>query len=237
MADEPIVHKEFSLTRRALLTAGAVGGVGLFFGRQLQSAVGAALSSTGSSLANFLPGGDQFRIYTVTNGYPSVSTGGYQLALSGLFTKPVSLDFAHLEALGVTKLTADFQCVTGWRVPKVPWAGVRLSTLVELGAPDRSVKAFEFYSYDGVYTESLTYDQAMRRDVLVATRMFDQPISREHGGPVRLYVAPMYGYKSIKWLSQIRAVDQATPGYWEQQGYAVNAWIGRSNGRTDPPVI
>ena len=66
--------------------------------------------------------------------------------------------------------------------------------------------------------------------------MLGGPITTEHGGPVRLYVAPMYGYKSLKWLSAIRVVKEAAPGYWEQNGYSIHAWIGNSNGRSDQPV-
>jgi DMSO/TMAO reductase YedYZ molybdopterin-dependent catalytic subunit len=67
--------------------------------------------------------------------------------------------------------------------------------------------------------------------------MLGGPISRDHGGPVRLYVAPMYGYKSIKWLSRIAVVDQVEPGFWEVEGnYDVEGWVGRSNGRNDPPT-
>jgi DMSO/TMAO reductase YedYZ molybdopterin-dependent catalytic subunit len=58
-------------------------------------------------------------------------------------------------------------------------------------------------------------------------------VASEHGGPVRLYVAPMYGYKSLKWLSAIRVVDRVHPGFWEQNGYDVDAWVGTSNGRSD----
>jgi DMSO/TMAO reductase YedYZ molybdopterin-dependent catalytic subunit len=46
----------------------------------------------------------------------------------------------------------------------------------------------------------------------------------------------MYGYKSLKWLQRITLVAQPRPGYWEQQGYDVDAWIGRSNGRSDAPA-
>ena len=56
------------------------------------------------------------------------------------------------------------------------------------------------------------------------------------GVPVRLYVAPMYGYKSLKWLQRITLDAAPRPGYWEHQGYDVNAWIGRSNGRSDEPA-
>ena len=71
---------------------------------------------------------------------------------------------------------------------------------------------------------------------LGAAGVLGGPVTREHGGPVRLYVAPMYGYKSLKWLDGIEVTNRVIPGYWEQNGYDVDAWIGRSNGRDDAPV-
>ena len=78
--------------------------------------------------------------------------------------------------------------------------------------------------------------QARRPDVMVAYEMQRKRISAAHGGPVRLYVAPMYGYKSLKWLERIEVVDTLVPGYWEERGYDVDAWVGESNGRRDDPV-
>ena len=77
----------------------------------------------------------------------------------------------------------------------------------------------------------------MQPDVLVATSMWGKPITREHGGPVRLYVVPMYGYKSLKWLSGIELGSTVIPGYWEQRGYDIDAWVGESNGRNDDPIV
>ena len=126
--------------------------------------------------------------------------------------------------------------MTGWRVPQVHWEGVRLSdVLAEAGVHD-GAGVLEFDLYDGADTESLTLDQARRPDVIVAYRMLGAPITTEHGGPVRLYVAPMYGYKSLKWLSAIRVVKEPVPGYWEQNGYSTDAWVGSSNGRSDKPT-
>jgi DMSO/TMAO reductase YedYZ molybdopterin-dependent catalytic subunit len=94
-------------------------------------------------------------------------------------------------------------------------------------------KALRFRSFDGTYTESLTLEQARRDDVLVAYELEGEELSDAHGGPVRLYVAPMYGYKSIKWLERIEVTDEVVPGYWEERGYDTDAWIGRSNNRDD----
>jgi DMSO/TMAO reductase YedYZ molybdopterin-dependent catalytic subunit len=83
-------------------------------------------------------------------------------------------------------------------------------------------------------TESLTLDQAHISDVIVAYEMYGKTVSRAHGGPVRLVVPQMYGYKSLKWLSGIRVMDQQVPGFWEQNGYPVNGWLDGSTGLNNP---
>ena len=127
--------------------------------------------------------------------------------------------------------------MTGWRVPDVAWRGVKVSDLLDRAGVQAGGAALRIYSFDGVYTESLTLDQARREDVIVAWEMLGRPITTAHGGPVRLYVAPMYGYKSCKWLERVEVTEgPPAPGFWEERGYDVDAWIGRSNGRDDPPV-
>ena len=79
-------------------------------------------------------------------------------------------------------------------------------------------------------------EQAIRDDVLVATSMFGEPVTREHGGPVRLYVAPMYGYKSLKWMSGIEVVDYEAPVYWSARGYDTDAGGGAPKARDDEPI-
>src|SRR2546423_972167 len=78
--------------------------------------------------------------------------------------------------------------------------------------------------------------QARRPDIIVAYEMDGRPLTNAHGGPARLYVAPMYGYKSCKWLGEITLTDEVVPGFWEQRGYDVDGWVGRSNGRDDRPT-
>jgi DMSO/TMAO reductase YedYZ molybdopterin-dependent catalytic subunit len=67
---------------------------------------------------------------------------------------------------------------------------------------------------------------------MLAYEMNGQPLKREHGAPVRVVIPEMYGYKNVKWVERIVVTDQVTPGYWEQNGYDVDAWVGRSNGYT-----
>jgi DMSO/TMAO reductase YedYZ molybdopterin-dependent catalytic subunit len=60
--------------------------------------------------------------------------------------------------------------------------------------------------------------------------MDGKPLSRAHGAPLRLVMPQMYGYKSVKWVNRIEVRHAPEAGYWEQHGYDVDAWIGRSNG-------
>jgi DMSO/TMAO reductase YedYZ molybdopterin-dependent catalytic subunit len=135
-----------------------------------------------------------------------------------------------------THLQRDFQCVTGWRVHDVKWTGVKVRDVLARAGVQPGARALRLTSFDGEYTESLTLSQARRDDVLVAYGFEGKDLTRIHGGPVRLYVAPMYGYKSLKWLDTIEVTDKVVPGYWEDRGYDVDAWVGRSNGGDEAPT-
>jgi DMSO/TMAO reductase YedYZ molybdopterin-dependent catalytic subunit len=225
--------------RRVVLGMAGIGALGVVFGAPVDGWVADVLqplsSGAGSGIADLIPGSDYFQLYTVTSGFPEVPAD-YHLVVDGLVDKSLSLTVDDLEAMPPTKLVRDFQCVTGWRVPNVHWTGVKLGYLLDQAGVAPEGKAILFESFDGVYTESLTMAQARLPDVIVAYQMLGGAVTRPHGGPVRLYIPEMYGYKSIKWLSKISVTAVEGSGYWEQYGYDLNAWIGRSNGRSDAPV-
>ena len=231
MSDKIDTTATVHVGRRLFLGLVALGAAGVVLGAQAQNFLGNKL---GSGLASLLPGGDHFRIYTITGGYPTISTKKYQLEISGLVATPRNFSFDDLVGLPSLAMVKDFQCVTGWRVDNVSWKGVRLSHLLDLVGVHPSAVALSFDSYDHADSESLTLDQAHLSDVIVAYEMYGKTVSREHGGPVRLVVPQMYGYKSLKWLSGIRVVDQVEPGFWEQNGYPVNGWLDGATGNADP---
>ena len=211
--------------RRTVLSVLGLGALGTLFGSHVQTGIDSVLNSLhAGSVASVLPGGGQFTIYTITSGYPAAPKD-YRLRVGGLVRRPLALSVDDLRSMPATRLTRDFQCVTGWVVSGVPWVGVRLTDLAAHAGVEPSATAFRLTSFDGAYTESLTLAQARETGAIVAYSMLGAPVTREHGGPVRLYVPDMFGYKSIKWLSGIDLVTHAEPGYWEQNGYPVNAWI------------
>lgn len=226
--------------RRVLLGTLGLGALGVIAAptlqRGLESFLAGASEQDPTGLTGLLPNGGGFRYYSVASSVPHKDETNYRLTIDGLVDHPRSYTLAELRALPQTRLVHDVQCVTGWRVPGTPFEGVRLSRLLDAAGVSSSAGAIRFTCFDGTYTESLTLRQARRADVLVALRMQDKPLGHNHGGPVRLYVAPMYFYKSAKWLSGITVTEDVRPGYWENRGYDVDAWVGRSNGRDDAPT-
>lgn len=222
--------------RRVFLGLVGLGAVGVLVGARaqdwLERIVGPLIAKDGTGLAALLPVG-RFRIYTVTGDLPSRSHAAWTLKVDGLVDHPFELTYDELVAMPATDLTRDFQCVTGWRVPDVQWRGVQISRLLDRAGVRREAGALRFTSFDGEYTESLTLAQARRKDVIAAYGFEGDDLSAMHGGPVRLYVAPMYGYKSLKWLERIELTKEVEEGYWEVRGYDVDGWVGRSNGRDD----
>ena len=223
--------------RRVALGLFGLGALGVVAGSRAQHGLlrvlAPATTRDPTGLISMFPVGDQFRFYSVAAHAPRRTAADYRLDVTGLVARPSSLTLADLQSMPQISLRRDFQCVTGWRVPEVPWGGVRLSNLLDAAGPLPGATAVRFTSFDGVYTESLTMEQARRPDVLIALSMLHGPVSRYHGGPVRLFVAPMYGYKSLKWLGGIEVTAEVIDGYWEQHGYDIDAWVGRSNGRDD----
>ncbi|MFF9089273.1 molybdopterin-dependent oxidoreductase [Streptomyces sp. NPDC014991] len=238
--DQPEERDGRPVGRRIFLGTLGLGALGVLGAPVLQRGtegfLGEVAGKDPTGLTGLLPNGGGFRYYSVAASVPQPSATDYRLTVDGLVDRPHSYTLAELRALPQTRLVRDVQCVTGWRVPGTPFEGVRLSRLLDAAGVHPSARALRFTCFDGTYTESLTLAQARRPDVLAALRMQDHAIGHDHGGPVRLYVAPMYFYKSAKWLSGITVTDRVRPGYWEDLGYDVDAWVGRSNGRTDAPT-
>jgi DMSO/TMAO reductase YedYZ molybdopterin-dependent catalytic subunit len=224
------------VARRVMLATLGIGVAGIaaapFLQRGWDSALGAASQYDPTKLTGLLPNSSGFRYYSVADSVPHKDATNYQLTVDGLVDRPRTYTLDELHALPQTRVVHDVQCTDGWGVPNTPFEGPQLSTILDAAGVRPEGKAIRFNCFDGVYSESLTLEQARRPDVLVALKMQDKPVTYEHGGPVRLYVAPMYFYKSAKWLSGITVTDQVIPGYWEVNGYDVDGWLPGADRRS-----
>jgi DMSO/TMAO reductase YedYZ molybdopterin-dependent catalytic subunit len=215
-----------TIGRAGFLGILGAGALGLFFARD---ATGLLDRAVPSSVSAFVPTGG-WRIYTVGASMPNIHPAAYRLRVNGLVDAPKSFTLADLKAMPRAEQVSDFHCVTGWVVSNVRWGGVRIADVMEAAGAKANVSALRFVSAEVPYEDSLTVKQALLPDVMLAYEMDGKPLPREHGAPVRLVIPDMYGYKSVKWVNQIELRTSAPTGYWEQHGYDVDAWLGRSNG-------
>jgi DMSO/TMAO reductase YedYZ molybdopterin-dependent catalytic subunit len=223
-ADEPRPYG-----RRAFLALLAGGVSSLAWAGPAAGVFSPLTSQFSQLLGNLIPVGG-WRIYTISGSMPLFDERVWRLEIDGLVERPVSLTYAQLLALPRATQVSDFHCVTGWSVANVNWAGVRIAELLALARPKAAAKAIRFVSLENPYQDSLTLDQALQRDVMLAYELDEKPLSRPHGAPARVVIPEMYGYKGVKWLTRMELVDHQPTGYWEGLGYDQNAWVGRSNG-------
>lgn len=166
----------------------------------------------------------QFRVYTVTP-IPEFTNDNWSFMIDGLVEHSFKWDWKQFVELKRTVQVSDFHCVTGWSVYKNTWEGIPLKELLKKAGVKPGAQTVKLYSGDGVYTDTLTLEQADMDDVMVAVMHDGKPIPSDLGGPVRLVVPKMYAYKSVKWLNRIELIEGEHIGYWEQRGYANDAWV------------
>ena len=142
----------------------------------------------------------------------------WDLRISGLVARPLTLGFDALRELPTADETFDIHCVTKWSKFDTRWTGVRLTDLMDLvGVRSEATHLIEHAEFG--YTTNLALADVRRDDVLVAWAYDDEPLEPEHGYPVRLVLPHRYFWKAAKWLRGLEFVDGDRPGFWEQNGY------------------
>ncbi len=136
------------------------------------------------------------------------------------------LSWADLEAMPQRDVLADHHCVSKRTVLDVAWGGVPTSEVVRRFPPaDGADYALVSAAYG--YSATVTVDDLSEPRALLATRIAGQPLTPEHGWPVRLVLPHLYGWKGPKWLLQIEYVERPVRGFWEQQGYHLTGDVWR----------
>ncbi|MES2496768.1 MAG: sulfite oxidase-like oxidoreductase [Pseudomonadota bacterium] len=149
---------------------------------------------------------------------PDISRERWKLRVGGLIDQPVTLDWAAFMALPQTQLRSDIHCVTTWSRYDNDWAGVATRDLLDLIGPRDEAAYLMLHGYDGYTTNVPLADFAAPEAILVHSWQ-GKPLTREHGGPVRLVIPHLYFWKSAKWLGGIDILGADKPGFWEVNGY------------------
>lgn len=129
-----------------------------------------------------------------------------ELSVAGLECKPHTVRWADCAHLPRYQMRQPLICqIFNW-AEVVEWEGVRLADVLELAGLEIHEEGYvAVYSRDGVYFEGLSMDEARDPRALLACGLNGQPLPTQHGGPLRLVVPFLQGYKSVKWVGAIRA--------------------------------
>ncbi|MFP4310521.1 MAG: sulfite oxidase-like oxidoreductase [Nitriliruptoraceae bacterium] len=149
---------------------------------------------------------------------PDWSRSDVRLVVTGLVSERLVLGFDDLEELGAVERTRDFHCVTTWSRLDNTWTGVRVADVLAR-AGVRAEATHAVVSGYPAYSTNLALKDLQADDVLLAWAHDGEPLAREHGGPLRLVVPHLYGWKSVKWVTELRLLDRDVRGYWEERGY------------------
>ncbi|XAZ22737.1 sulfite oxidase-like oxidoreductase [Sinorhizobium sp. B11] len=149
---------------------------------------------------------------------PIVSVDSWKLEVRGLVETPLDLSWAAFQKLEQSRIVSDIHCVTTWSRYDNKWKGVSTRDLLDLAMPKAEAGYVMLTSYDG-YTTNLPLSDFAAEDAILATSWEGQPLTRDHGGPMRLVVPHLYFWKSAKWLRRIDLLPADKAGFWEKNGY------------------
>ncbi|HUB44511.1 MAG TPA: sulfite oxidase-like oxidoreductase [Acetobacteraceae bacterium] len=152
---------------------------------------------------------------------PNVTAERFRLDIDGAVENRLSLSFAEFMALPQAESVSDIHCVTQWSRYDNHWQGVAARSVLELVRPAPEAKHVIFHSFDA-YTTNVRLEQFDQPDVFLVHMWEGKPLSRAHGGPVRVLMPRLYFWKSAKWLRRIQFTISDHKGFWEQRGYHNN---------------
>lgn len=149
---------------------------------------------------------------------PVIDLPSWRLDIRGLVDASTSLKWEGFLALPQTEKLSDIHCVTSWSRYDNTWKGLstqELAAHVGLSPEAR----FAILTCEDGYTTNLALSDFLAEDAILAHSWEGEPLTAEHGGPVRLVVPHLYFWKSPKWLRRIEFTAEDKPGFWEVRGY------------------
>lgn len=150
---------------------------------------------------------------------PGVVFENWSLTVSGGVQKPGDYKLDRITALPRVRQNTRHVCVEGWDVIG-RFGGARLSDFLAMIGADTSARFITVGCADDYY-ESLDMATALHPQTLLCYEMYDRPLTREHGAPLRLNVPTKIGYKQAKYLTELKVTNVLDKvGYWEDQGYS-----------------
>lgn len=149
---------------------------------------------------------------------PAIAPEAWRLIIGGAVDRPMVWDWDTFQRQPQSTRISDIHCVTSWSRYDNRWQGVATRDLIEMVGPRDDASFVALRGYDG-YTTNLTIEDFAAEEAILAHSWEGSPLSRAHGGPVRLVVPHLYFWKSAKWIKGIDFLTRDDPGFWEVNGY------------------
>jgi DMSO/TMAO reductase YedYZ molybdopterin-dependent catalytic subunit len=150
---------------------------------------------------------------------PGVDLEHWTLTVGGAVQKPGDYTLEKIQALPKVTQNTRHVCVEGWDVIG-NFSGARLADFLKMIGADAGSRFITLKCADDYY-ESLDMATALSPQTLLCYEMYGQPLTREHGAPLRLTIPTKIGYKHAKYLTELKVTNVLEQvGYWEDQGYS-----------------
>ncbi len=177
---------------------------------------GEKLSSVNDFRENSIRGPQQINIST------------YQLRITGLVRNQKNYTYDEIiSTFQHYKKVVTLDCVEGWSV-KILWEGILVKDLISQAQPNQAVNTIIFKASDG-YTTSFPLNYTTENNILLAFKMNNATLPPERGFPFQLVAESKWGYKWIKWVTEIDLSDNPNyKGYWESRGYSNSGNLNES---------
>jgi DMSO/TMAO reductase YedYZ molybdopterin-dependent catalytic subunit len=152
----------------------------------------------------------------------------YTLTIGGLINQTQYYSYEEIiTTLQPYKKVVILDCVEGWRV-RILWEGFLIKDLLNMVQPLPEANTVIFRAYDG-YSTSLPLDYLTENNIIIAYKMNNVTLPPERGFPFQLVAESKWGYKWIKWITEIElSNDTDYRGFWEQRGYSNTANLNES---------
>ncbi len=159
---------------------------------------------------------------------PPFDPATWTLRVFGEVEQEVTWTWEAFNQLPRTKVTMDLHCVTRWSKFDTTWEGVALKTLVDTGLIKLKPTAQHVMQHcEYGFTVNVPLAVALAPNFLLATHFDGQPLTPDHGYPLRGVVGHIPGadhktpylWKGGKWLRGLEFLSRDRLGFWEQAGY------------------
>jgi DMSO/TMAO reductase YedYZ molybdopterin-dependent catalytic subunit len=183
----------------------------MLYPEEIREYEGQDLSSIGDFIENSIKGPQHINAST------------YRLTIKGLANKTVEYTYDDvINGFQKYQKVVTLHCVEGWSVT-ILWEGFLVKDLLEEVEIDPQAIIVIFRAYDG-YSTSLPLDYILDNDILIAYKMNGLVLPPERGFPFQLVAESKYGYKWIKWITEIELSDNVDyKGFWESRGWPNDA--------------